>query len=398
VQITETRNLVRDIDHTLANFESWIGGKRVGVPLGLLPASEHVLPQPLGVVLIIAPWNYPIGLLLQPFAAALAAGNCAVLKPSELAPNVAQAFADLVPKYLDPDAVAVVTGGVETSTALLAEKYDHLFFTGGARVGRIVMEAAAKHLTPVTLELGGKSPCIVAADVDVNRAAQRIIWGRMLNAGQTCVAPDYVLVERAIHEPLVKALTATIEQFFGADPKTSPDFGRIVSEAHVDRLAGYLSGGRIAAGGQVDRAQRYVAPTVLVDVDLNAPVMREEIFGPILPVIPVDNIDAAISFVTQRDDPLALYLFSTDGSIHERVLRQTRSGGIFINDTIVQMSVPQLAFGGVGMSGFGRYHGEMGFETFSNMRGVLRRRLWPEPPLRYPPFSEKKLRWFDRLM
>lgn len=397
-KIAETRTIAWEIDHALSRLARWMRGRRTGVPWALWPGSARVVPEPLGVALVIAPWNYPVQLLLSPLVGALAAGNCAVLKPSELTPHTSGALADLVPRYLDTDAIAIVTGGAEASTALLAERFDHIFFTGGGRVGRVVMEAAAKNLTPLTLELGGKSPCIVAADADLKIAAERIVWGKFLNAGQTCVAPDYVLVERGRRDDLIDALRATIARFFGSDPKASPDFARIVTEKHVDRLAGYLDGGRIVVGGDVDRSSRYIAPTVLADVRDDAPVMREEIFGPILPVLAVASIDEAIGFITARDKPLALYLFTGDASVRDKVIARTSSGGVVVNDVVVHLGVPGLPFGGVGASGFGRYHGQAGFETFSNMKGVLARRLWPEPPLRAPPHTETKLRWIDRLM
>jgi aldehyde dehydrogenase (NAD+) len=397
-KIAETRTVAREIDHALPRLARWMRGRRASVPWALWPGSARIVPEPLGVALVIAPWNYPVQLLLSPLIGVLAAGNCAVLKPSELTPHTSDALAELVPRYLDNDAIAIVTGGAETSTALLAQRFDHIFFTGGAQVGRIVMEAAAKHLTPVALELGGKSPCVVAADADLKIAAERIVWGKFLNAGQTCVAPDYVLVERARHDALIDAFRATIARFFGSDPKASPALARIVSEKHVQRLAGYLDGGRVVIGGEVDHAARYIAPTVLADVLADAPVMREEIFGPILPVLAVESVEQAIGFINARDKPLALYLFTGDTRVREAVIARTSSGGLVVNDVVVHLGVPSLPFGGVGMSGFGRYHGEAGFETFSNMKGVLARRLWPEPPLRTPPHTEAKLRWIDRLM
>jgi len=397
-QITETRNVVWEIDHALPRLSRWMRGRRTSIPWALWPGSGHVRPEPLGLALIIAPWNYPVQLLLSPLVGALAAGNCAVLKPSELTPHTSAALAALVAEYMDRDAVALVAGGADTSTALLAERFDHIFFTGGARVGRVVMEAAAKHLTPVTLELGGKSPCVVTADANLKIAAERIVWGKFLNAGQTCVAPDYVLVDRARHDALVDGMGATITRFFGADPKQSPDLARIVNAHHAERLAGYLKGGRVAVGGTVDIAQRYIAPTILTDVDVNAPVMCEEIFGPILPVLKIDGAAEATAFINAREKPLALYLFTGDASVREAIVGGTSSGGVCINDVVVQLSAPDLPFGGVGMAGFGRYHGRAGFELFSNMKSVLRRHLWPEPPLRTVPHSEAKLRWIDRLM
>ena len=397
-QITETRNVVWEIDHALPRLSRWMRGRRTSVPWALWPGSGRIRPEPLGVALIIAPWNYPVQLLLSPLVGALAAGNCAVLKPSELTPNTSDALAELVAQYMDRDAVALVTGGAEASTALLAERFDHIFFTGGSRVGRVVMEAAAKHLTPITLELGGKSPCVVTADANLKIAAERIVWGKFLNAGQTCVAPDYVLVDRAQHDALIDAMAATITRFFGADPKQSPDFARIVNERHTERLAAYLKGGRVAVGGMVDIAQRYVAPTILTDVDVDAPMMREEIFGPILPVLKIDAPADAVSFINAREKPLALYLFTSDATAREAIVGGTSSGGVCINDVVVQLSAPDLPFGGVGMAGFGRYHGRAGFELFSNMKSVLRRHLWPEPPLRTVPHTAAKLRWIERLM
>ena len=397
-KLTETRTLVWEIDHALPRLARWMRGKPAGVPWGLWPASGRIVPEPLGVVLVIAPWNYPVQLLLSPLIGALSAGNCAVLKPSEQTPNTSAALASLVSRYLDNDAIAVVTGGADASTALLAQRFDHIFFTGGARVGRIVMEAAAKNLTPVALELGGKSPCVVAADADLAITAERIVWGKFLNAGQTCVAPDYVLVERTRHDALLEALTVTIARLFGPDPKSSANLARIVTEKHAERLAGYFAGGRIVTGGAVDVASCYVAPTVLADVNTDAPVMREEIFGPILPVIAVDGIEEAIGFINARDKPLALYLFTGDSAVRDAVIARTSSGGVVVNDVVVHLIVPDLGFGGVGASGFGRYHGQAGFECFSNMKGVLTRRLWRDPPLRSPPHTDAKLSWIDRLM
>ena len=397
-KVAETHALVWDIDYTLPRLARWMRPRRASLPWALWPGSGRIVPEPLGVALVIAPWNYPVALLLSPLISAISAGNCAVLKPSELTPHTSQALSELVPRYLDTDAVAVMAGGAEVSTALLAERFDYIFFTGGARVGRVVMEAAARNLTPMTLELGGKSPCVVAADANLDRAAERIVWGKFLNAGQTCIAPDYVLVERRCHDALLDALVAAIARHFGPDPKQSPDLARIVTGKHAERLAGYFGSGRVVTGGVADIASRYVAPTVLADVAPDAPVMREEIFGPVLPVLAVESIEAAIAFITARDKPLALYLFSSDRGVRETVLAGTSSGGMVVNDVLAHVTVPSLGFGGVGVSGFGRYHGQAGFETFSNMKGVLTRPLGWEPALRYPPHTDAKLRWIDRLM
>jgi aldehyde dehydrogenase (NAD+) len=349
------------------------------------------------VALVIAPWNYPVQLLLAPAAAALAAGNSVVLKPSEVSAHTADALAELVPRYLDERVVALVTGGVDETTALLAERFDHIFYTGNGRVGRIVMAAAAQHLTPVTLELGGKSPAIVAADANVEVAARRIAWAKFLNAGQTCVAPDYVLVDRAVEGRLLAGLRGALSRFYGPDPRLSDDYGRIVNEAHFARLTGLLDAGgyaEVVVGGDRDRATRYLAPTVLSGVDPGAPVMGEEIFGPILPVLPVDDVDEAIAFVNDRDKPLALYAFGGRAAT-DRVLERTSAGSVCLNHAVLQVAVPELPFGGVGASGMGAYHGSAGFERFSHLKPVLTKPIRPDPPALYPPYTRLK-RWFIR--
>jgi aldehyde dehydrogenase (NAD+) len=365
------------------------------------PGRAVIHPEPLGTVCIIAPWNYPVQLLLAPLVPAIAAGNSAVLKPSEVTPTVAEALADLVPRYLDERLVGVVTGGVEETTALLEERFDHIFYTGNGNVARIVMAAAARHLTPVTLELGGKSPAIVAADADVRVAARRIAWGKFVNAGQTCVAPDYVLVDEAVEDELVAGLVTAIGDFYGEDPARSPDFARIVSDRHVERLAGLLDAGgydSTVVGGDVDRGDRYVAPTVLTGVKPDAAVMGEEIFGPILPVIGVDGVEEAIRFVERRDKPLALYAFSSDDRTLERIVEHTSAGGVALNHVLLHLAVPELPFGGVGPSGTGAYHGRAGFDTFSHRKSVLRKPTKPDPSLLYPPYTALKSKLTRRLL
>jgi aldehyde dehydrogenase (NAD+) len=376
----------------------WMRSRRVPTPLALQPGACRIVPEPLGVALIIAPWNYPLQLVLSPLVGALAAGDCAVVKPSELAPNTAEVLADLLPLYLDPEAVAVVPGGVPETTALLEQRWDKIFYTGNGRVGRIVMAAAARHLTPVTLELGGKSPCIVDADADLAVAARRIAWGKFLNAGQTCVAPDYVLVHRGQEQALIEALAAAIRAMFGDQPRGSPDYARIVNNRHFDRLAGLIAGGEVAIGGDADPTDRYIAPTVLRRVAADAPVMQEEIFGPILPILAVDGLDDAIAVVNRGDKPLALYLFSRSAGSKRRVLAETSSGGVAINDVVLQFAAPGLPFGGVGASGMGAYHGEHGFRAFSHMKAVLRKPTAFDVALRYPPYSAAKLRWLRRFI
>ncbi len=388
-----------ELRHTRKHLAEWVRPERVPVPFPLQPARAEVVREPLGVVLIIAPWNYPVQLALAPLIGALAAGNCAVVKPSEIAPASSAVLAEWLPRYLDPDAVRVVQGGVPETQALLAQRWDHVFYTGNGRVGRIVMKAAAEHLTPVTLELGGKSPCFVLRDADLRTAARRIAWGKFFNAGQTCVAPDYLLVDRAVEQPLLDALGEAIHRFYGERPRQSPDYARIVNERHFDRLVGLLQGsGQVVFGGEYDRDARYIAPTVLREVPEDAPVMQEEIFGPILPVLTYGELSEAIERVRRGEEPLALYVFGRSPGEVDRVLSETRSGGACVNDVVVHLSVPDLPFGGVGESGMGAYHGRASFETFSHRRSVLRKGTRLDPPLRYPPYDERTLRWVKKLL
>ncbi|MEU0148688.1 aldehyde dehydrogenase family protein [Streptomyces sp. NPDC006288] len=368
---TEIDFTVREIDHTLERLAGWLEPEPAPVPAVLAGATAHTVQDPLGVVLVIAPWNYPVQLLLAPVVGALAAGNTVVAKPSELAPATSAAVARLLPEYLDTDAVAVVEGAVPETTALLAERFDHIFYTGNGTVGRIVMAAAAKHLTPVTLELGGKSPAFVDRGTDLKTVASRLASGKFLNAGQTCVAPDYVLTDPETAPALADALAAAVEGLFGKDASTSPEYGRIVNERHFDRLVGLLDSGRTVTGGAHDRGEKYIAPTVLADVAPDSPVMREEIFGPVLPIITVDGLDEAIAFVNDRDKPLALYAFTQDASVRERLLSETSSGGVGMGLPLAHLTVSDLPFGGVGESGMGNYHGRYSLETFSHRKAVL---------------------------
>ncbi|MCA9523869.1 MAG: aldehyde dehydrogenase family protein [Myxococcales bacterium] len=387
-----------EIEHTLAHLDSWVAPEPLRTPLVQQPGSCYVVREPLGVVLVIGPWNYPLQLVIAPLIGALAAGNCAVLKPSEVTPHTSAAIARLLPLYVDRDAVAVVEGGVDETTLLLEQRFDHIFYTGGGHVGRIVMTAAAKHLTPVTLELGGKSPCIVDKAVDLDTAARRIAWGKYLNAGQTCVAPDYVLVDESLELPLVDKLASTLREFYGPDPRMSPDYGRIVNERHFGRLVALLPDGEIAVGGQHTETERYIAPTIVRHPDLERPLMRDEIFGPILPIVPTPGLDAAIDFINERPKPLALYIFSADKLSQRRVVEETSAGGMCINDAVAHLAVPELPFGGVGASGMGAYHGRSSFETFSHRKSVLEKATWIDVALRYPPYTESKLKWARRLL
>ena len=396
--VSEIQLLDGEIAHALKNLGAWSRPKKVPTPLPMQPATSEIRRDPLGVVLVISPWNYPVQLALGPMIPALAAGNCVLLKPSEIAPATSALLADLLPRYLDAAAVRVVQGAVPETTALLEQRFDHILYTGGEQVGRIVMTAAARHLTPVTLELGGKSPVIVDRKARLKVAARRIAWGKTMNAGQTCVAPDYVLVHESVRDGLLQELSTALLRFFGDDPSRSPDLARIVSERHFDRLVGLLDGQTVRHGGGHDRETRYVEPTVLVDVEPGSPAMQEEIFGPILPVITWRTLEEAIRFVNARPKPLALYLFSDDPKVQERVLTDTTSGGVGVNQTIMHLTVPDLPFGGVGASGMGAYHGKAGFDTFSHRKSVLHRGTRFDPDVVYPPMSPFKAKWARRLL
>jgi len=399
--ITDIAFTINEVDHTLKHLDTWTRPSKVKLPLTSRPGKATLRPEPLGTVCIIAPWNYPVQLLFGPLVPALAAGNTALLKPSEVTTSVSALIEELVPKYFDPSTVAVVTGAVDETTALLKERFDHIFYTGNGKVGRVVMRAAAEHLTPVTLELGGKSPAIVAADANIEVAAKRIAWAKFLNAGQTCVAPDYVLVEASVEDQLVAALAAAVTSFYGNDPRQSNDYARIVNEHHHDRLMKLLDDGGYDAtviGGTGDRASRYLAPTILAGVKPDAAVMDDEIFGPILPVLAVGDVDEAIRFVNDRDKPLALYAFSSNDDTLEHVVANTSAGGVTLNHAVLHLAVPDLPFGGVGESGMGSYHGKAGFDTFSHSKAVLDKPTRPDPSLMYPPYTNIKKRIIRKFM
>ncbi|WP_329258968.1 aldehyde dehydrogenase family protein [Streptomyces pseudovenezuelae] len=373
---TEIDFTVREIDHTLDHLADWLRPESAPVPAHLgADANAWTQYDPLGVVLVIAPWNYPAQLLLAPVVGALAAGNAVVAKPSELAPATSAAVARLLPAYLDTDAVAVVEGGIPETTALLAERFDHIFYTGNGTVGRVVLRAAAEHLTPVTLELGGKSPAFVDRDADLTVVADRLARGKFLNAGQTCVAPDYVLTDPETAAALEPLLKNAVDTLYGSDPAASGEYGRIINERHFDRLTGLLDSGRTVVGGTSDRTTKYIAPTVLADVDPGAPVMQEEIFGPVLPIVTVPGLDAAIDFINDRDKPLALYVFTDSDTTRRRIAEETSSGGLGYGLPLAHLTVSDLPFGGVGESGMGNYHGRYSIETFSHRKAILEKPL-----------------------
>ena len=363
-----------------------------------LPGRCSLRPEPYGVALILSPWNYPVLLTLEPLIGALAAGNCAVVKPSAYSPHVSAVLAELLRKAFPPEYVAVVEGGRRENQALLEQKFDYIFFTGSPAVGREVMARAAAHLTPVTLELGGKSPCIVARSADLKLAARRIVFGKFLNCGQTCVAPDYLLADRRVKDALLEELARAIARMYGARPLDSPDYGKIVNEKHFTRLSGLLDREKLVLGGETDPEGLRIAPAVLDGVSGEDPIMQEEIFGPILPVLTVDSVAEAIAFVRERPRPLALYLFTRSRQTEERVFSSLSFGGGCVNDTVLHLASSRLPFGGVGDSGMGTYHGKQSFLTFSHQKGILKTPAWPEVPLRYPPYTAKKDLWARRLL
>lgn len=391
-QITEIGFLIAEIDHALAQLRRWMRPSRVPVPVGLQPATAKIVPEPLGVALVIAPWNYPLMLALSPVVGALAAGNAVVIKPSELAPATSALLAQLLPDALDRRAVAVVEGGVTETTALLQQKFDHIFYTGNGRVGRIVARAAAEHLTPTTLELGGKSPVYVDDSAPLADVAKRIAWSKYLNAGQTCVAPDYVLGKAETLKRLTPHLERAIYDLYGSASADNPDCGRIVNEAHFDRLVGYLADGQVVIGGGHDPERKHIDPTVLAGVAHDAEVMRDEIFGPILPLIEIESLDEALAFVTARDKPLAAYVFSEDAEVRARWEQKTSSGALGFGTPVLHLAAPELPFGGVGESGMGAYHGERSFLVFSHEKAVLSKPLRPDTLAAtvMPPYSAAK--------
>ncbi|NWQ68300.1 AL3B1 dehydrogenase, partial [Neopipo cinnamomea] len=392
VELSEMLLCKNELHETLNNLSNWMKDKQVDKPLANQLDSAFIRKEPYGVVLIIAPWNYPIYLTLGPLIGAIAAGNCVIIKPSEVSKSTERLVAEALPHYLDKDCFAVVTGGVQETTRLLENKFDYIFYTGSPPVGRIVMTAAAKHLTPVTLELGGKNPCYVSDTCDVPSVARRVVWGRFFNAGQTCIAPDYLLCSLEMQGKLLPAMREAITEFYGPNPQESPDFGRIVGDKQFQRVRRLLSSGRVAIGGQTDEAERYIAPTILADVQPSDPIMQEEIFGPILPIVIVANMDEAIDFINSRERPLAVYAFSSSDKVVNQVLERTSSGGFCGNDTLMHVTLTSLPFGGIGNSGLGMYHGKFTFDTFSHCRGCLKRGMGREAlnAPRYPPYSQKK--------
>lgn len=389
--LTEFAIVLEELSLTIKKLKSWAKPKRIKTGFIHTGSSGSILYEPYGVALIVSPWNYPFQLTLAPLIGAMAAGNCIIVKPSELTPSVSSVLGRILNQTFSEEYLCVIEGGVEVSSTLLAEKFDYIFFTGSISVGRIVMEAAAKNLTPVTLELGGKSPCIVHNDASLKLAARRIVWGKFLNAGQTCVAPDYLLVHKDIKIKLLDYIVAYINEQFGKNPRNQ--FPRIINKKSFERLMGYIDNGRVITGGTGDESRLFLAPTILDNISWNDPIMQEEIFGPILPVLEYTDLDDVLDKIGKRPKPLALYIFSTNKDIQKKITTGVSFGGGCINDTIYHIVTPFLPFGGVGESGMGSYHGEASFLTFSHKKSILKQTNLIDIPFRYPtPGNSKILR------
>ena len=393
--LTEISIVEGEIKNHLSHLKRWMKPVRKSTPLKMFPSSSFIVNEPLGTALIVSPWNYPIQLLLNPLVGAISAGCTAVLKPSPYVPHVSMVLQQLIESCFDKNYIAVTQGHREINTALLEQRFDLIFFTGSPSLGKKVMEAASKHLTPVVLELGGKSPCIVDKDANINVAAHRIAWGKTLNAGQTCIAPDYLLIHSSVRDSFVKAFQQAIHEMHGDDVQQSKHFVRLVNDKAFQRVSSYLKDGEIVIGGKIDAKERYIEPTLLDKVSPESPVMQEEIFGPILPMIPFERTEEVIQFVTQREKPLALYYFGSV-STGKEVVRRTSAGGSCINDTIMHIANEKVPFGGVGNSGMGHYHDELSFEAFSHQRALIVTPTWLDLPFRYMPY--RMFEWVRKIL
>jgi acyl-CoA reductase-like NAD-dependent aldehyde dehydrogenase len=389
---SEISGALEEIAFIRKKVRKWSKARRVPVAMTNHPASGRIYPEPYGSVLIFSAWNYPFLLMITPLAGAIAAGNCAVLKPAEQAPATAKVITDIIETTFDPDYITIFHGGQETAEALLTEKFDYIFFTGSSCIGKKVMKAASEHLTPVTLELGGKSPCIVDFDAKLDLAAKRIVWGKFLNAGQTCVAPDYLFVHQNVKDKLMIKMREYIRKFYGDNPQESPNYPRIINEKHFERLSSLLEKGRLVCGGEKDSADKYIAPTIIDQILPEDPIMQDEIFGPILPVMEFETIFEVIEFINARQKPLAMYYFSKGRKDVDTILKRTSAGGMCINETVTHLINPCMPFGGVGNSGMGAYHGKYSFDTFTHYKPVMTKSNLIDFPVRYPPFSTLKMK------
>ncbi len=387
--LSETAFIISELDYVIKKLKNWSKPKKVSSSLINFPSSDYIYSEPYGACLIIAPWNYPFQLAISPIMGAIASGNTVVLKPSELAPNTSQILADILEKVFPKEMLAVVQGGVPVSEALLEEKWDYVFFTGSVPVGKIVAKAIAPHLTPSTLELGGKNPCIIHRSAKVQLAAKRIVWGKFLNGGQTCIAPDYILIDSSIKKVFLEAVQKEIIAAYGTNPKDSTDYARIINEKNFDRLAAMLEGEKCPIGGDLDKEQLYIAPTLIDEPTLTSKVMADEIFGPILPVLSFSSEENMANIIANYSKPLALYVFSEDEKFSEKILKTYSFGGGAINDVVIQIVNKKLPFGGVGSSGNGAYHGKHSFDTFSHKKSITKRGTWLDVPLRYAPYGDK---------
>lgn len=386
---SEVGMVLAELKHAIKHLSSWAKPTKVGTVLATFPASGRIHSEPYGVCLILSPWNFPFQLAIAPLIAAIAAGNCCVIKPSEFSSHTTSAIVKLIAETFEPRFVTAVTGEADVGRALTEQPFDLIYFCGAPAIGKLVMQAAAKRLTPVILELGGKNPCIVADDADIPTAARRIIWGKLLNTGQACVSPDFLAADHRIKDELLGALVETIGQFYGDDPATSPDYPRIISDRHFDRLMGLIDSRTLVCGGQSSKSDRYIAPTIIDGVSWSDPLMEEEIFGPILPVITYQDLQEVLTELHALPRPLALYVFSTSRAVQQTVINTLSFGGGCINDTVLHYINPNLPFGGVGQSGIGSYHGRAGFDAFSHRKSILKKAIALDIKLRYPPFKNK---------
>ena len=394
--VTEISIVQEEISFTLKHLSKWAKPRKVKTPITHFPSKSYQYFEPYGVTLIMAPWNYPFQLTVAPLVGAICGGNCAVLKPSNYSPATSAIIKKIIEEVFPSEYVAVVEGGRDANTSLLEQHFDYIFFTGGVTVGKLVMEAASKHLTPVSLELGGKSPCIIDESANIDLAAKRLAWGKFINAGQTCVAPDYVLVHESVKEKLLESLTKWIKHFYQENPLENPNLPKIITQKHFERVSAFVDGsnsanGKVIFGGTTNPETRQICPTVLDGATPDSPVMSEEIFGPVLPILTVKNLDEVIDFVRSRPKPLALYLFTTSKQVENKVVSTLSYGGGCINDVIVHLATSYMPFGGVGNSGMGAYHGKDSFTTFTHAKSILKKTNWLDLPVRYPPYTEKKL-------
>jgi len=395
--MTETGQVYSELSFALKHLPRWVKPQKVRTPAVHFPARSFVLYEPYGVILIMSPWNYPFLLTMTPLIGALAAGNCAVLKPSAYSPHTSELLGELIASCFPPEYVAVVQGGRQENATLLEQRFDLIFFTGSVAVGKLVMEKAARNLTLVILELGGKSPCIIDKSANLSLAAKRVASGKLVNAGQTCIAPDYLLVQQEIKDEFVRCLQEQLRKMLGDNPLDNPDFPRIINEQHFNRLKSLLEGENIIWGGKA-KGTEWIEPTLLDNVSSEAKVMQEEIFGPILPILTYDSLDEAIAFIVSREKPLALYLFTEDAEVEKRVLSSVSFGGGCINDTLLHIATPYMGFGGVGQSGMGAYHGRKSFEAFSHQKSIMKRATWFDLPVRYHPYQEKYLKLLKKIL